>query len=336
MAMDDTNNGVANFETNGFAGPIPVLSANEAHAALAQAMEEQELHGNDRFKMHLFLSEINRIVHNPALVQAVRQALKTHHIALWSSDINIKQPHSQQYFSAHQDATYTGLNPANQCLTAWIALSDPVGMEEGCMSFVRGSHKAGQLPHVEEIDARGDNSAKNANEGNQRQSQTTRGRQNMLSRGQRVQFHATNIDDWVAIPLRAGEATLHHFHTIHKSGFNLHPTQPRVGLALRYMAACVRQTGPVRECITWIEIGDADDETTGSNEKARREMERYFDLEPVLPVDPSADDIEAGRRAHSGAMCREASNYFYNSTAVKAYDEARSDRGCVGTVNSKG
>ena len=331
-------NGVRNFEVNGFAGPISVLSRDDADAALLQATECATinknssigndntgglLQGNKRFKVHLFLSEMNRIAHHPAVLQSVREALQTPHIALWSSDINVKKPHSQEYFSAHQDATYTGLYPGNQCLTVWVALSDPVGMEEGCMSFLRGSHKAGQLPHVEGhgIGDGQDNTDANDEKGS-----------NLLSRGQRVQLNAsmngTKLDDWVTIPLRAGEFTMHQFHTIHKSGYNHHPTQPRVGLALRYMAACVRQTGPVRESITWIDDDDDDDDddnetTRSANEEQRKELELYFDLEPVLPVNPSEEDLEIGREAHSEAMRREATNYFHDSAAVKAYDEKR-------------
>ena len=336
--MNENGYGVRYFEANGFAGPISGLSRDEARAAFIQATECANinqnriisntydtgdggdgslLQGNQRFKVHLFLSEINHIARHPAVLQAVREALQTPHIALWSSDINIKEPHSQQYFSAHQDATYTGLYPANQCLTVWVALSDPVGTDEGCMSFLRESHKAGQLPHVENHgsdDAQGDSQV-NGEKGT-----------NLLSRGQRVQLDAstdgTKLDDWVAIPLRAGEFTMHHFHTIHKSGYNQHPTQPRVGLALRYMAACVRQTG-LRESITWMEGADDHETTRSANEEQRKDLERYFDLEPVLPVNPSEEDLEIGREAHSEAMRREAANYFHDSAAVKAYDERR-------------
>lgn len=301
--------GVNQFDRNGFAF-CPIISQSEARKILEQMQKEYShsgclrVQGNDRFKIHLFLSEVNRIVHHPTLLEAVRECLKTPYIALWSSDLNIKQPNSREYFSAHQDSTYTGLQPADQCLTVWLALSDPVGLQEGCLSFLKGSHKRGQLPHVEEFNA---NTCSNGT--------------NLLSRGQRVVYGSNENherDDWVEIPLRAGQATLHHFHTIHQSGHNQNPTQPRIGLALRYMSLSVRQTGPVRECITWIDNTNIDPE---ENEQKRQELERFFDLEPQLPANPREEDLARGRQAHEEAMHREASNYFQDSTNVKAYDK---------------
>ncbi|CAB9503728.1 Phytanoyl-CoA dioxygenase (PhyH) [Seminavis robusta] len=302
--------GVDNFQENGFAVCPAIITESEASNALDQIRTHfgndrplEELQGNDRFKIHLFLSELSRIVHHPTLIQAVRQALQTESIALWSSDLNIKAPNSKQYFSEHQDATYTGLQPAHRGLTVWVALSDPVGIQEGCLSFLRGSHKLGQLPHFEE-----DDGTTNNNNGD-----------NMLSRGQRVLYDPQTLDsNWISLPLRAGEATLHHFYTIHKSGHNLHPTKARVGLALRYIAHDVRQTGPVRECITWID----DDTDDGTSNAAKRQllMSEYFDLEPRLPTNPSDADIQRGKEAHDEAMRREASNYFHDSSTAKAYD----------------
>ena len=269
------------------------------------------LEGNHRFKVHLYLPTISRIVHHPTLVDAVRKALRTPHIVLWSSDLNIKLPQTKHFFSAHQDATYTGLEPAHKCLTVWVALSDPVGITEGCMSFLKSSQKFGQLSHLEE--PAGDHSSNNYN---------------MLSRSLRVDIVShkeLSKKDWVSISLRAGEATLHHFHTIHQSGPNQHPTKPRVGLALRYMVAGVRQTGPVRESVTWI-----DNPTDSNNNMKRKEVEEWFDLEPQLPLLIDGDStslqesIEAGRIAHEEAMKREANNYFHDSVTLKAYDAATS------------
>ena len=45
----------------------------------------------------------------------------------------------------HQDNYYFNLVPAN-VLTIWVAL-DPIDEENGCLRFVRGSHKDGVRPH---------------------------------------------------------------------------------------------------------------------------------------------------------------------------------------------
>ena len=46
----------------------------------------------------------------------------------------------------------------------------------------------------------------------------------------------------VQVPLRRGEASLHSFLTVHQSGPNT-KSYPRVGLALRFIARDVIQTG---------------------------------------------------------------------------------------------
>jgi len=127
------------------------LTNGEAKQALTQFQTELASSKNNRFKLHLTLPEISIIAHHPVLVQAVQQALNSPNMWLWSSDINIKQPNSKGYFAPHQDATYAGLKPSSICLTAWIALSDPVGEQEGCLSFYPVSHKCQQLPHHNKV-----------------------------------------------------------------------------------------------------------------------------------------------------------------------------------------
>ena len=278
----------ASYQANGFVGPIQVLSRNEAQLAFqeyqqwANSLPDQKVVGDLRFKPHLYLPFVNRIARHPKLVQAVQQVLQTCDILLWSCDFNIKAPQTEMFFPPHQDATYAGLSPSDQCVTAWVALSDPVGNKEGCLAFWKGSHLHGQLPHVEE--------PSNAC--------------NLLSRGQHV-ANTLEEDACIAIPLRGGEATLHQFYTVHRSGPN-HSTQPRVGLALRYMTASVVQTGTVRETVTRI---------SGSLQH------ECFDLEPVLPLEPTEEDIRIGKEAHADAMRREAANYF-DGVDTTAYDES--------------
>lgn len=267
------------FQNDGFVGPIDILSRQEAKDVYQKYNEwvstlpqQQQVSGDLRFKPHLFLPFVNRIVHHPALVRAVQQALQTHDILLWSCDFNIKQPNTRNCFAAHQDSTYAGLSPTSKCLTAWVALSDPVGEQEGCLSFWKGSHKQGQLKHVQDA------------------TDTT----NMLSRGQNL-AEPLNEQERVTVPLRGGQATLHSFYTVHASGPN-QSTQPRVGLALRYIAANVIQTGKTRESVTLV---------SGSLQHDG------FDLEPILPLEnPTQDDILIGKKAHQEAMKREAANYF--------------------------
>jgi ectoine hydroxylase-related dioxygenase (phytanoyl-CoA dioxygenase family) len=245
--------------------------------------------GDERFKPHLFLPSINDVARNEVIVSTVQAVLGTENVLLWSSDFNVKEPKSGGYFSIHQDSTYTGLEPANLGVTVWLAISD-ANEGSGCMTFIEGSHKFGQLPHFECRGTAGDD------------------KDNMLSRKQYVEINGH--DDAgkgrrVIAALRAGQASLHHFHLLHKSGAN-NSSQPRIGLALRYIAASVKQTGKVREAVTLI---------SGKVEHIG------FDLEPSLPIGrrASALEVERGKSAHRHSMAREKCNYFDSSAMVKEY-----------------
>ena len=276
----------AAFCNDGYIGPIDILSKEEAEYALQQV--QTELHTNkelesNRFKLHLVLPCIDKIVHNPTLVHAVQQALNSNDILLWSSDINIKEANSQHYFEPHQDKTYAGLSPSSSCLTAWIALSQPVGIHEGCLQFHPKSHNLKHIPH-----------------------KTRKNENNMLSLGQYIESNVMNtLEEPISIQLRGGQATLHSFDTVHSSGPNTSNKQ-RVGLALRYIRADVIQTKPQREMVTWI---------SGTM------INGNFDIEPRLPINPTRDDINRGREAQKEAIRREELNYFSsnNDREKKSY-----------------
>lgn len=261
------------FRAQGFVGPLNVISSAEATFALEQVQHELAK-GTSRFKLHLVVPSLEKIAHHPTLVAAVKEALESENIWLWSSDINTKEVRSPCFFAPHQDATYAGLAPSSQCLTAWVALSDPVGLKEGCLSFYPASHDLGQLPHGTE---------KNVH--------------NMLSMGQYIESTLVQkLEPPILIPLRGGQATLHSFDCVHASGPNSsHAT--RVGLALRYMTSSVEQTKPNREMATWI----CGRPHLGS---------KGFDREPRLSPQPTVDEIERGRKAQQEAIAREDSNYF--------------------------
>ena len=315
------------YEARGFVGPIDVLDPSEAASVLQefqlwmsaqqeaigspdhqQQQQKQQVTGSLRFKSHLFLPFFNRIVRHPALIAAVQDVLGTKNIVCWSSDWNIKPPNSLHYFAPHQDATYAGLDPSDQVVTAWVALSDPVTETEGCLQFWPGTHRKGQLPHTENtVDGAGTDP------------------NNLLSRGQRCNPDDattssttganTNTTSPVAMELRGGQASLHHFYTVHQSGPNQSKKQARVGLAIRYMTDRVRQTGIVaRESVTWIS-GNQEQQHAPHRDAAHVGNYGCFDWEPILPAQPTVADLERGQRAHAIAVQREAGNYFATSSA---------------------
>jgi ectoine hydroxylase-related dioxygenase (phytanoyl-CoA dioxygenase family) len=112
-------------------------------------------------------------------------------ILVFTSTWFIKEPESAAIAAWHQDATYFGLLP-HLHVTAWVALTDATA-ENGCMEFLPGSHERGQLPHTAGVVASSVNRARQAVDG--------------------------SVDDAPAVhaPLRAGEFSLHHTLTLHRS-----------------------------------------------------------------------------------------------------------------------
>lgn len=295
------------MQNDGCYFPLPVITREEASIILGElysweasrrqsscdedggvVQRQRQLAGDDRFDLHLLFPWAACLVRHPTLISAVRVALGTDNILVWSSDINNKPPHSQKYVSPHQDSTYANLSPASGAVTAWVALTD-ASEEAGCMAFAIGSHLLGQLPHrTEEEDV---NTSENNNCYN-----------NMLTFNQTIDGYGKNeYKGRVAIGrLKAGEASLHYFHTVHWSTPNT-TDYPRVGLAIRYIRAdiqrCCEEENDVhltRESVTLIS-GNYDPSIAGA-----------FDLESEPKVSAGVNEL----RVHADSLARQRMNYF--------------------------
>ena len=160
-------------------------------------------------KSYLALRWVADLAFHPCILDHVA-ALIGDDILLWDASIPLKGPKSKGYFGWHQDATYWPLEPADEMLAVWLAISD-VNLSNGGMRAIPGSHTQGQLPHT----ATGDTAS-------------------MLRRGQRID---DEIEDQSAIEisLRAGQASIHHPLTIHGSGGNP-SNQWRYGIIFNYVS----------------------------------------------------------------------------------------------------
>jgi ectoine hydroxylase-related dioxygenase (phytanoyl-CoA dioxygenase family) len=105
-------------------------------------------------------------------------------------------------------------------LTVWVALS-PATEKTGCVQFLPGTHRLGQLPLAPPNVAG-----------------------NMLSSGQTVAFDPTTVE---AVPatLQPGEVSIHHAFLIHSSSPNRGGDR-RLGVTLIYHPPHLRQLGDVR------------------------------------------------------------------------------------------
>jgi ectoine hydroxylase-related dioxygenase (phytanoyl-CoA dioxygenase family) len=115
---------------------------------------------------------------------------------------------------AHQDGYYFMLEP-NEAVTLWMAL-EPVDQENGCVRYVRGSHKLGMRNH---------------------------GRTQTLGFSQGITDFGPEDDlaNEVYFPAQAGDLLVHHALTIHRADGNNSKDRTRKAMGFIYYAARAKE-----------------------------------------------------------------------------------------------
>jgi ectoine hydroxylase-related dioxygenase (phytanoyl-CoA dioxygenase family) len=220
------------FERDGFVGPIDVLSQNEVLAlrrALAEVIDNLDRHRErlyeveqaytDRpgevvchflggFRVHPALHEL---IFLPRITAPCAQLLGVERLRFWHDQVFAKPPQHPGVVPWHQDYSYwTRTEPA--CHITINLLLDDADETNGCLQFVPGSHRWGLLPKLP-FDAP----------------------------LEAIRAHLPANAAWqpVAVPVRAGQATIHHSHVLHGSDRN-RSERWRRAVVLNYMGAHVR------------------------------------------------------------------------------------------------
>ncbi len=114
-----------------------------------------------------------------------------------------KPPNTVHVTPPHQDNYYFNLVPPS-VLTIWVAL-DSIDEENGCLRYVRGSHKGGVRPHT---------------------------RSTILGFSQHIPDYDDLKVDEVAIKLNPGDAAVHHANMIHRADPNTSTERNRRAFAM--------------------------------------------------------------------------------------------------------
>jgi len=137
------------YERNGYVRSINVLSPREAQRHHEHLVAYEASHGSLHYavKPYLVFSSAWEIATHPRLLDAVEAVLGAD-ILLWDSAFIIKEPQSEHFVSWHQDLTYWGLemDSDDDLVSAWIAIT-PARRENGCMQFVKSSHRGEKFHH---------------------------------------------------------------------------------------------------------------------------------------------------------------------------------------------
>lgn len=211
---------VAQYRDQGYTFPVDVFTPQEVaryRASLEEFEAEQgrSLWGAQKSKCYLLFDWAHEMITHSNVLDAVEDVIGPDILAFYSTAW-FKEPGAPHFVSWHQDATYFGLEPAEQ-VTAWMALS-PSTPESGCVSVLPATHKDGLLDcHNDPEDT------------------------NLLTSGQNVDLEI-DFSRTVDMVLSPGQMSLHHTHAVHGSNPN-RSTERRLGLCVHYIPTSVCQVG---------------------------------------------------------------------------------------------
>ena len=214
------------YRRDGFLLPVRAMSAQDArrYRGDLEAFETRlgqkltDAGRKYRSRTYLLFKWANELVRHPAILDAVEDVIGPD-ILVFTTTWFIKEPGTPHVAGWHQDSTHFGLDPNDQHVTAWLALSD-AALESGCMEFVPGSQKRGQIRHGYGLGA------------------------SVNDAGQWIEAPG-DVAGAVACRLQLGEFSLHNTLVLHRSGPNM-GSDRRIGIGISYIPTSVRHTGTTR------------------------------------------------------------------------------------------
>jgi hypothetical protein len=215
------------YRRDGYVAPISAIAPDDTAKILDEIAELRQKLGGEaepvlRHKPHLVLPSFANLVRDPRVTDKVAEILGPD-LLCWTTNLFAKKPGDGMRVSWHQDGTYWGLD-SDKVATAWIALTHS-NLANGCLRVIPGSHTWQQQPHRD-----------------------TYAKDNLLTRGQEI---AVEVDEGKAenLVLRPGEMSLHHVMIAHASEPNT-SDGPRIGVAIRYISATVKQASGMDDSAT--------------------------------------------------------------------------------------
>jgi len=260
---------IARWRHDGFLSPFALLDA----AALQQCRD-----GLARFERwlgapvnstedlqyrtmpYLMLPWAARLARDARILDIVQDLIGPD-ILIYTSTFFIKEPQSPTIAAWHQDSTYYGLEPKEE-VTVWVALSE-ANQAAGCMDALSFKGKPRQLSHVSRVV------------------------KNSVNRAAQVITEPLDEGEPVAMPLQAGEFSMHHGLCPHRSGPNT-ANHRRIGLGLNYIPTSVRPVGSIKPAAMLV-----------------RGVDRYGHFELLQPATRELDDEGIAKHARAVGLYRD-------------------------------
>jgi ectoine hydroxylase-related dioxygenase (phytanoyl-CoA dioxygenase family) len=157
-----TDEQIARYQRDGFIQINNLLSGAELSRlrdAVAAAVEQEKTPPRDGVAKspyeQIFIQKVNLWRRHPVVAEyvlsrrlgAMAARLSGFPVRVWHDQALFKEPREGAKTPWHQDAVYWPLREKAEQISIWIALKDAT-INNGCMSFVPGSHKAGVLEYI--------------------------------------------------------------------------------------------------------------------------------------------------------------------------------------------
>lgn len=217
---------VESYRYDGFLSPFTALDPDQTASCLAGLecferwlggpVPKADMHW--RSLTHACLPFYADLARNPRILDVVEDLIGPD-ILVWTSTFFIKESSSPTFAAWHQDSTYFGLDPYEQ-VTVWVALTD-ASQDAGCIEVLSAHGQPRQMRHVPKKLA------------------------NSINRTGQTITEPLDESDVRAMPLEAGQFSMHHTLCVHRSAPNNTPHR-RVGLGINYIPTHVRPTGSHR------------------------------------------------------------------------------------------
>jgi hypothetical protein len=240
------------FNENGFVAGIPMLDEKQIDTLRNELLELAdpahpghdlfyEFHSNESADPSTVLFHalgawritpgLHDVLWNPRFLMAASQLLGNKSVRFWHDQIFAKPAKKGGVVAWHQDYSYWTRTKPIAHLTCWCGLDDST-KENGCLQYIKGSHKWGLLPKpviAGEL----------------------QGIKDFLTEEQKKQFA-----DPMYAEVKAGEAIFHHSLTLHGSGENK-SDKPRRAFVINTFADGVRSDSdePLLEGVSVVPKG---------------------------------------------------------------------------------
>jgi non-heme Fe2+,alpha-ketoglutarate-dependent halogenase len=228
---------LASWRRDGFLSPFPLLSPTEladCRAGLDRferwlgAPVNHAAEGNWRSMGYLALPWVATLAQDTRILDIVEDMIGPD-ILIYTSTFFIKDPGTPTIAAWHQDSAYYGLTPEDE-LTVWIALTD-ADETAGCMESLSFQGQPRLMQHVAKVV------------------------ENSVNRASQKILEPLDDARAVAMPLKAGEFSIHHGLCPHRSGPN-RSSHRRIGLGLNFIAPHVRGKLSEKPCAVLVRGAD--------------------------------------------------------------------------------